>query len=137
MKANHLIIDLRQQLPWHRRYASSTGTALMWAVWLLLWRPLLIVAGLVSLQKHHVIQQLFGAFGLGVEHGVLALFAAATALLLWANYMPGRSVQDLPRKQLTDYAKHFELPVQEIEQGREQKISVVHHDEYGKIIRID
>ena len=39
MKSNNLIIDLRRQLPWHKRYVSTTTTAMMWAGWLLLWRP--------------------------------------------------------------------------------------------------
>ena len=59
MKNNSLIIDVRRLLPWHKRYASNTSTAMMWAVWLLLWRPLLIVTGVVSLQKQHVIHKLF------------------------------------------------------------------------------
>ncbi|MDU5864724.1 MAG: poly-beta-1,6-N-acetyl-D-glucosamine biosynthesis protein PgaD, partial [Acinetobacter sp.] len=39
MKTNSLIIDLRRQLPWHKRYVSTTSTAMMWGGWLLLWRP--------------------------------------------------------------------------------------------------
>lgn len=50
MKNNSLIIDLRSQLPAHTRYASGTSTAVMRAVWLLLWRPFIILAGLMSLQ---------------------------------------------------------------------------------------
>ena len=137
MKSNSLIIDLRRQLPWHKRYASSTSTAMMWAVWLLLWRPVLIVVGLMSLQKHHVLQHLFGSFGLGLEHGVTALLACAAALLLWSNYMPAKTIKKTQVKTMTDYVNHFNVPVQEIEQGRQHKISVVHHDEQGKIVRID
>lgn len=137
MKNNHLIIDLRRYLPWHKRYASNTSTALMWAVWLLLWRPLLIVLGVVSLQKQHVVHQLFSAFGLGLEHGVIALLACVVALLLWTNFIPSKQVKKSPTKTMSDYVQHFELPVQQIEQGREQKISVVHHDSEGKITRIE
>jgi poly-beta-1,6-N-acetyl-D-glucosamine biosynthesis protein PgaD len=36
---------------------------------------------------------------------------------------------------LIDYARYFDLPEHEIEQGRSQKITVVHHDELGKIVR--
>ena len=137
MKNNGLIIDLRHHLPWHKRYASSTSTAVMWAVWLLLWRPVLLVAGFISLQKHHVLQYLFGAFGLGLEHGITALLACAAALLLWSNYMPAKTVQKTQQKTMTDYVHHFNVPVQEVEQGRQQKISIVHHDEQGKIVRIE
>ncbi|OTG91606.1 poly-beta-1,6-N-acetyl-D-glucosamine biosynthesis protein PgaD [Acinetobacter sp. ANC 3813] len=137
MKSNSLIIDLRRQLPWHKRYASNTSTAMMWAVWLLLWRPVLIVAGLMSLQKHHVLQHLFGSFGLGLEHGITALFACVAALLLWSNYMPAKTVEKTQVKTMTDYVHHFNVPVKEVEQGRQKKISIVHHDEHGKIVRIE
>ncbi len=137
MKSNGLIIDLRRQLPWHKRYASSTSTAMMWAVWLLLWRPVLLVAGLVSLQKHHLLQHLFGSFGLGLEHGITALIACVAALLLWSNFVPAKKVKKPQVKTMTDYVHHFNLPVQEVEQGRTSKISTVHHDEHGRIIRID
>ncbi|MFW1676067.1 poly-beta-1,6-N-acetyl-D-glucosamine biosynthesis protein PgaD, partial [Acinetobacter baumannii] len=36
-----------------------------------------------------------------------------------------------------DFARYFYLPVQEIEQGSIQKITVVHHNEFGKIIRVE
>lgn len=137
MKNNSLIIDLRRLLPWHTRYASNTSTAMMWAVWLFLWRPLLIVIGVLSLQKQHLIHQLFSAFGLGIEHGVSALLACVVALLLWTNFIPSKVVNETPVKTMTDYGDHFDLSVQEIEQGRQQKISMVHHDDHGKIIRIE
>ncbi len=109
----------------------------MWAVWLLLWRPLLIVMGVVSLQKQHVIHKLFSAFGLGVEHGVSALLACVVGLLLCSNFIPSKVVKKTPAKKMSDYVDHLDLPVQDIEQGRLQKVSVVHHDDHGKIIRIE
>ena len=137
MKNNSLIIDLRSQLPWHTRYASGTSTAVMWAVWLLLWRPFIILAGLMSLQKQHLLQHLFGSFGLGIEHGVTGLIACTVALLLWSNFVPAKKVAQTQPKTLTDYVAHFSLPVQEVEQGRQSKVSTVHHNEQGRIIRID
>lgn len=38
---------------------------------------------------------------------------------------------------LSDYARHFQLPEQEVMDGRASSICVVHHDEHGRIIRID
>lgn len=137
MKNNSLIIDLRRQLPWHKRYASGTSTAFMWTIWLLLWRPALLVMGFVSLQKNHVLEHLFGAFGIGLEHGFTALVACAISLLLWSNYIPAKTVEKQRAKTMTDYVQHFDLPEQEIEQGRIQKISTVHHDEFGRITHID
>ena len=40
-------------------------------------------------------------------------------------------------KRITDYARYFELSEQEIFSGRQQKITIVHHDENGKIIRVE
>ncbi|EXS35339.1 poly-beta-1,6-N-acetyl-D-glucosamine biosynthesis protein PgaD [Acinetobacter sp. 826659] len=139
MKTNSLIIDLRRQLPWHKRYASTTSTAMMWAVWLLLWRPFVLIWVLAELQKTHLVHRLFSAFGLGIEHGITALIACAICLLLWSHVLPEHRVggNALKAKQTDDYARYFDLPEYEIEQGRSQKITVVHHDELGKIVRVE
>ena len=79
MKANSLIIDVRHQLPWHKRYFSTTTTAMMWAGWLLLWRPFILVWVLIELQKTHLAQRLMAAFSQGLEHGITALFMCAVA----------------------------------------------------------
>ena len=138
MKTNSLIIDLRRQLPW-QRYASTTSTAMMWAVWLLLWRPFVLIWVLAELQKTHLVHRLFSAFGLGIEHGITALIACAICLLLWSHVLPEHRVggNALKAKQTDDYARYFDLPEHEIEQGRSQKITVVHHDELGKIVRVE
>ncbi|SCC70788.1 poly-beta-1,6-N-acetyl-D-glucosamine biosynthesis protein PgaD [Acinetobacter albensis] len=133
MKSNPLIIDLRHYLPWHKRYASNTSTAILWAVWLLLWRPVLLIAGILGLQKQHV----FSAFGLGIEHGISALLLCTVILLLWSNYMPAYCVKKIAHKTIHEYGDYFNLTVQEIEYGQQQKVCVIHHDEYGKIVRIE
>ncbi|WP_336169496.1 poly-beta-1,6-N-acetyl-D-glucosamine biosynthesis protein PgaD [Acinetobacter sp. 161(2023)] len=139
MKTNSLIIDLRRQLPWHKRYVSTTSTAMMWGGWLLLWRPFLFIWVLAELQKTHLVHRLFSAFGVGIEHGITALIACAICLLLWSHLLPERRVAGsaLDAKQTDDYSRYFDLPEQEIEQGRSQKITVVHHNEFGKIIRVE
>ncbi|EXE26729.1 MULTISPECIES: poly-beta-1,6-N-acetyl-D-glucosamine biosynthesis protein PgaD [Acinetobacter calcoaceticus/baumannii complex] len=139
MKTNSLIIDLRRQLPWHKRYTSTTSTAMMWAVWLLLWRPFVLIWVLAELQKTHLVHRLFSAFGLGIEHGITALIACAICLLLWSHVLPEHRVggNALKAKQTDDYARYFDLSEHEIEQGRSQKITVVHHDELGKIVRVE
>lgn len=138
MKANSLIIDLRRQLPWHKRYFSTTTTAMMWAGWLLLWRPFILVWVLIELQKTHIAQRLMAAFSDGIERGVVALFMCAIALLLW-GLLPAKRVhkKHAIEKTLPEYASYFELSEQEIQTGRQQKVSIVHHDENGKIIRVE
>jgi poly-beta-1,6-N-acetyl-D-glucosamine biosynthesis protein PgaD len=137
MKSNNLIIDLRRKLPWHKRYATTTSTAMMWACWLFLWRPIMLIIGLIGLQKPHLVHEVLHAFGVGVQHGITALLACAVALLLWSHFIPSKSVIQPKRKDTQDYADYFEIPVEQIEQGRSQKISTVHHDEHGRITFVE
>ena len=51
--------------------------------------------------------------------------------------MAAKTVKTSSAKNIADYGQHFGLAVEEIEQGRQQKVSVVHHDEHGKIIHIE
>ena len=46
MKTNSLIIDLRRQLPWHKRYASTTSTAMMWAAWVVVVASIRVYLGI-------------------------------------------------------------------------------------------
>ncbi len=137
MKSNDLIIDLRRKLPWHKRYMSNTSTAMMWACWLFLWRPIMLVVGLIGLQKPHLIHSVMHAFGVGVQHGITALIACAVALLLWSHFIPATTVKKTDVKTTQDYADFFGLSEENIQQGRLQKISTVHHDENGKIVFIE
>ncbi|APU49398.1 poly-beta-1,6-N-acetyl-D-glucosamine biosynthesis protein PgaD [Acinetobacter junii] len=138
MKVNSLIIDLRRQLPWHKRYFSTTTTAMMWAGWLLLWRPFVLVWVLIEIQKTHLAQRLMSGFSNGIEHGVIALIFCAVILMLW-GLLPSKSVSERQtvEKRITDFARYFELSEQEISFGRQQRITIVHHDENGKIIRVE
>ena len=138
MKADSLIIDLRHQRPWYRRYFSTTTTAMMWAAWLFLWRPFLLVWVLIELKEEHILQHLMAALSHGIESGVVALFTCAIALLLW-GLLPAKRVHQkhVVERVLPDYARYFELPEQEIQSGRQQKITTVHHDENGKIIAVE
>jgi poly-beta-1,6-N-acetyl-D-glucosamine biosynthesis protein PgaD len=36
-----------------------------------------------------------------------------------------------------DYARHFELPEGELLAGRDAAVCVVHHDERGRIVRVE
>lgn len=137
LKANDLVIDLRRKLPWHKRYVSNTGTAMMWACWLFLWRPIMLIIGLIGLQKPHLVHEVLHAFGIGVQHGITALIACAVALLLWSHFVPAKTVIKPEVKKVEDYADYFSLPVEQIEQGRHQKITTVHHDENGRITFIE
>lgn len=134
MNPESLIIDARQELPWYKRLFSDTSTAVMWGGWLLLWRPVLAITGLMSINHPHFFHNLFNFMGL--EHYITALLACAAALLLWSA-LPAHRVKNPVTKQMKDYANYFELSPQMIQNGRKSQICTVHHDENGKIIRID
>ncbi|QOW45280.1 MULTISPECIES: poly-beta-1,6-N-acetyl-D-glucosamine biosynthesis protein PgaD [Acinetobacter] len=131
-----LIIDLRQQLPWHKRYLSNTSTAMLWAVWLFLWRPLLLLLGVIGIQKPHFVHNIMAAFSVILQHGLIALMVCALSLLLWNRFIPAKTPQQAKQKSLSDYAEHFALKGQDIEVGRQQKVTTVHHDVNGNIISI-
>ncbi len=132
MTTESLIIDARQQLPWHQRFFSDTSTAMMWGIWLLLWRPFLLITGLMSINHHHMLYP----FNIDFEQYFAALAACAAALLLWSG-LPAKQVRNPRTKQIEDYANYFKLPEQNIQASRDSQICVVHHDENGKIIRIE
>lgn len=83
-----------------------------------------IYLGIGRAPKTHLVHRLFSAFGVGIEHGITALIACAIGLLLWSHVLPERRVggNALNMKQTDDYARYFDLPEQEIEQGRSQKL---------------
>lgn len=132
---NHsLIIDARKQLTWHQRLFSDTSTAMMWAVWLLLWRPIVLFTWVMSIHQPAVLWHFLDMIGL--EQYITALLACGAALLLW-NTLPSHQVRDTNARELNDYATHFKLDSQQIVAGREQRICTIHHDENGKIIGIE
>lgn len=134
MQTESLIINARHELPLHKRLFSDTSTAMMWAFWLLLWRPVLVITGLVGIHHPYFVHMLLGFIGL--EHYVTALLACAAALLLW-SILPSEEVSETITKQTEDYARYFELSPATIETGRTNQICVVHHDEHGKITHIE
>lgn len=132
---NHsLIIDARKQLTWHQKLFSDTTTAIMWAGWLLLWRPVVLLTWVMSL--HHPVMLWNFLDNIGIEQYITALLACAAALLLW-NTLPSHQVYKPRARQLEDYASHFDLSSQHISAGREQRICIIHHDDHGKIIAIE
>ena len=137
MKTNSLIIDVRKQLPWHRRYFSTTMTAMLWAFWLLLWRPIVILVGYLSLEKPQLVHYFFNAFAKALESGLFALIACAISLWLWSNFVPAKTKKEAEAKSTQEYAEHFNLKVDDLIHSRQQKIATVHHDADGRITYID
>jgi poly-beta-1,6-N-acetyl-D-glucosamine biosynthesis protein PgaD len=141
MKSQHdLVIDLRQHLPWHKRYVSNTTTALMWGAWLMLLRPFLLVWILIQLQKSAAVHHLLNALSLSLEYGGLELLLCSVGLLLWNRFMPLATAKkpDLePPLASQHYADYFALATQQIELSRNSKITVVHHNQQGQIVDLE
>lgn len=137
MSTQSLIIDLRQQLPWHRRYVSTTTTALLWGVWFLLWRPIVLILMVVLYSKPYGVHKFWNAFWFGLQIDMILLLLCAGVLFLWCKLIPAHTVKQVKPKTTLDYARHFQLPEQEVIMSRSQKITTVHHNEHGQIIRVD
>lgn len=137
MKLNPLIIDLRHQIPWHKRYLSLTMTAMLWALWLFLWRPVVLALGLLSVQNPQLLQHFIEVFAQVVEHGFTALVGSAVSLWLWSNVMSSKADKHMDTLSFDAYATYFEIEQQQLQQIRQQQIMTVHHNAQGKIIKIE
>jgi poly-beta-1,6-N-acetyl-D-glucosamine biosynthesis protein PgaD len=135
-----LIIDARHRLRWHQRLLSDASTAILWSAWLWLWMPLLRAYASLAHLGARVTPALAKVLALGSEdglpHSVVALIGASGTLLVW-NSLPARRVCTAPALSLGDYARHFQLPEHELQAGRDAGVCVVHHDEHGRIVRLE
>ena len=138
--SDSLIINARQHLRWHERLFSDASTAMLWGVWLWLWRPVLStvnwLAAVGASFQPTLTKLLANGSPLNIEGGVVALVGTSGTLLLW-NLLPARKAGSPQVHTLRDYASHFQLPEQDILQGRASSVCVVHHDEQGRIVRIE
>lgn len=137
MKTQSIIIDLRHQLSWQQRCVSNTSTLLLWLGWLLLWQPLMVSLGLFDSHNHYLADRIMQVFWGVLENGFVAILACAMMLWLWSNFIPAKSVKYVQAKGIKDYADNFELSAEQIHRSRQQKVVTVHHDECGRIIRMD
>jgi poly-beta-1,6-N-acetyl-D-glucosamine biosynthesis protein PgaD len=135
-----LIINARHQMRWYQRLFSDASTAMLWGFWLWLWRPVLsIFAWLGSFGASFqptLIKLVSNGSPLNIEGSMMALVGTSGTLLLW-NLLPARKAETPKVMTLRDYAAHFELPELEIINGRASSVCVVHHDEDGRIVRVD
>lgn len=134
---NPLIIDLRDQLPWRKRYISNTGTLLLWGAWLLLWRPMVVMVELIYEHKISLLDHLFDTFRLVLENGFTALVACAITLWMWSTLVSPKAKRATEPKELNDYAKYFGLNQEHLQDARKQKVVYVHHNQDGKITHLN
>lgn len=137
MNTESVIIDLRNQLPWQQRYLGVIFTVLLWGAWLLLWRPLMVSLGLGEHVSDHLVDQILHVFFGVLENGFIAILACALMLWLWSNFIPAQSAKYTQVQGIKDYAESFKVSAEQIHRSRQQTIVTVHHDEHGRITRIE
>jgi|GEM_PF-1382380 len=138
---DHLIINARHHLNAYQRFFSDASTAMLWGGWLWMWRPLLNIfnwiGNLGATFQPTLLKLLANGTPMNIEGSVMALVGTSGTLLLW-NMLPAQKARTSPQARLLrDYAAHFELPEQEILAGRDSRVCVIHHDDSGRIIRIE
>lgn len=138
MNIHSVIIDIRHQLPWQKRYLTNTSTFMLWGAWLLLWQPLMISLGVLDHHHNHdLLDQIMLVFFGILEHGFIAILTCALMLWLWTNFIPAKSAKYRKLKVIDDYAAHFELTAEQIRSSQHKKIVMVHHNASGQIIKVE
>ena len=136
VKNESLIIDVRHQLPWQKRYFSTTTTLILWGCWLLLWQPVMNELGVLQTQSDRLVAQILDAFWRILEHGFIAILICAVMLWLWSNFIPAQTAKHSKVKTMQEYASKFQLDQAQIHTARQQKVLTVYHDQSGKIVKI-
>ncbi len=135
-----LIINARHRLAWHQRLVSDASTAMMWAVWLWLWAPILRSSGWLADFGLRFYPSLLKVLGSGspedIPRSLMALVGTSGTLLV-LNQLPAPRTRAAAALTVRDYARHFDLPADELLTGRNAAVCVGHHDDEGRIVRID
>jgi poly-beta-1,6-N-acetyl-D-glucosamine biosynthesis protein PgaD len=138
--SDSLIINVRKQLHWQRRLFSDASTAALWGFWLWLCRPVIgalsWLVGLGAGVQHSLVQVMAQNAPVSLERTALALCSTSGTLLLWNLFTVRRSAptQSPP---LPDYGSYFGLSDQQLQSCRNSQVSVVHHDEQGRIVSVE
>jgi poly-beta-1,6-N-acetyl-D-glucosamine biosynthesis protein PgaD len=138
-----VIIDARRQLSWNRRLFSDASTLALWSFWLWLCRSAVVrMMGMlgvmlgISHSGKHAATPLMLAGMYTLEDAALALVGTGTLLMLWnrlaSQPAPTPSIQAVP-----DYVAYFGVEAPMLDVARESQVCVVHHDESGRILRIE
>lgn len=125
MKSDSLIIDLYNKRPFFQRFVSESSTTFIWGWWAWICR------------FHHFFS--FRLFWLGVPKAmgddVVALVSTSSMLMLWSSINnPSPTIKQLTTE---DIANHFNISTEQLNEGRNSQVCVVHHDVYGNITSIN
>ena len=128
---NDIIIDNQSLVAWHRRIFSNVSTTAMWIFWFSLWRPVLHF----GLKKISLLALLSAGLIVDDKEYAIPLLALATALPLW-NWIAKSTAEPVTVDNI-DYAKHFDFTPEDMLHYQNSKVTVVHHNEHGRIINIE
>ncbi len=138
--SHSLIINARSQLHWQQRLVSNATTAAAWGFWLWLWQPVVsTLSWLLGVRlglQHTALKLLAISAPITIADTVVALFGTSGVLLLW-NRLAVRKQQPAITVDPAEYARHFGIAEQDVQRTRESQICTVHHDDNGRIVRIE
>lgn len=119
-----IIIDQYNKRPFFRRMISDGATTFVWGGW----------AWLCKL--HHFFQFRFLLLGIpqAIQEPAVALVSTSSALMLLNTINnPKPTCQQVYNE---DIANYFNVSIKQLEESKNSQVCVVHHDEYGNILRI-
>jgi poly-beta-1,6-N-acetyl-D-glucosamine biosynthesis protein PgaD len=140
-----LIINARRHLSWNRRLLSDASTLVLWTMWLWLCRSALLrFIGMMSVAlglRHSAHgaaagQLVFAGAVLTIEDAAVALVGTCGMLMLW-NRLASQPAPTPRLNLVPDYAGYFDLEPRVLAEARASSVCTVHHDEAGRILRID
>ena len=142
---NPLIIERPDLQSWPQRALSGALTTIFWMLWLLLWLPLVTLAGWVIFGWQFKIHM----FDLGGNDGFLELIGACLAviavmgfsLLIWAkyNHLRFRNVERrkaFPAVTLEMLAARIGHPEPRLQAWQLHKVVVVEHGHEGEVLSV-
>lgn len=135
------IINARRELGRGRRLASDVGTLLLWIGWILLWIPAfrtLREAHRLKVDWGFAVQEAVDTITpISLTHSALLVLGTCAMLLLW-SLIPNRKPAAVPvTETLEDEARRLHVPRQELQDGRDSRVCVVHHDDDGVIRSVE
>lgn len=138
------VINVRKQLGWRKRFLSNASTALMWSLFIYMWRPVLhMVIWFGGLNAWMQFLQYVGLIDSPGERISLigdilpSVFAASLFLMLWSRLPAVHTDAKAHPLDDADYARHFGIADASLATLRDTRISVVQHDDQGRIVGFD
>ncbi|HUH42436.1 MAG TPA: poly-beta-1,6-N-acetyl-D-glucosamine biosynthesis protein PgaD [Sulfurimonas sp.] len=141
MKKRTLIINKRNEMPFAKKIGWDIVTVLLWAGWIYLWKPLLIVFyKIVTLDAEvdEISNVIFDEISaVTVEHAIIMLVATPTILFIlsWLNRHVAPSVHFIYK--FDEYAKYFQVDSAKLRESVDAQLITINHDNSGRIVDIE